>query len=104
MKKGLSLAVLFLAGCFLSPSLSAQSQDVTYTYDELGRLKTVTYSTGETIQYTYDPAGNRLAQAISGTAGGTSTAGLNVVVLPISGFVVLPIRDPDCSLISGCPE
>lgn len=32
---------------------------VEYAYDELGRIKTVTYSNGATITYTYDPAGNR---------------------------------------------
>ncbi|MBC8037212.1 MAG: RHS repeat protein [Rhizobiales bacterium] len=31
----------------------------TYTYDALGRLKSVTYSDGSTITYAYDPAGNR---------------------------------------------
>lgn len=31
----------------------------TYTYDNLGRLKTVTYANGTIISYSYDPAGNR---------------------------------------------
>ena len=31
----------------------------TYTYDSLGRLKTVTYADGSTITYAYDSAGNR---------------------------------------------
>ncbi len=30
-----------------------------YTYDELGRVRSVTYSNGSTVNYTYDPAGNR---------------------------------------------
>jgi YD repeat-containing protein len=30
-----------------------------YTYDELGRVRSVTYSNGSTVNYTYDAAGNR---------------------------------------------
>lgn len=37
----------------------AFADTVTYTYDDLGRVKTVTYSNGATITYDYDPAGNR---------------------------------------------
>ena len=33
----------------------------TYAYDNLGRLKTVTYANGTIISYNYDPAGNRTA-------------------------------------------
>ncbi|WP_216361272.1 RHS repeat domain-containing protein [Caulobacter mirabilis] len=39
----------------------ASAATVTYTYDDLGRLKTVTYSTGVTITYSYDDNGNRTA-------------------------------------------
>lgn len=38
----------------------AHAEIVQYTYDELGRLKTVTYSNGATSTYSYDAAGNRL--------------------------------------------
>ena len=37
----------------------AFAQNVTYTYDALGRIRTVTYPNGATITYTYDEAGNR---------------------------------------------
>lgn len=32
---------------------------VTYTYDDLGRLKRAAYDNNKEIDYTYDPAGNR---------------------------------------------
>lgn len=52
-----------LAGVSLLPLIAADreahAETVTYTYDELGRLKTVSYGNGQTITYTYDPAGNR---------------------------------------------
>ncbi|QAT13773.1 hypothetical protein EQG53_05040 [Brevundimonas diminuta] len=37
----------------------AQAEITQYTYDALGRLKTVTYSNGATVTYDYDAAGNR---------------------------------------------
>ncbi len=39
---------------------AAFAENVTYTYDTLGRVTTVTYSNGATITYSYDPAGNRI--------------------------------------------
>ncbi|MBK7748136.1 MAG: RHS repeat protein [Candidatus Obscuribacter sp.] len=33
----------------------------TVTYDNLGRIKVITYANGKTITYTYDAAGNRTA-------------------------------------------
>lgn len=37
----------------------AKAEITQYTYDALGRLKTVTYSNGATVTYDYDAAGNR---------------------------------------------
>lgn len=39
----------------------ALAETVAYTYDELGRIKTVTYNNGQVITYSYDAAGNRTA-------------------------------------------
>ena len=38
----------------------ASADPVVYTYDSLGRLTSAAYPNGVTINYTYDPAGNRL--------------------------------------------
>lgn len=60
-----------------SQSREAQADAVTYTYDELGRVRTVTYGNGATITYAYDPAGNRttLTQAVgSPTPAGSLSA------------------------------
>jgi YD repeat-containing protein len=50
-----------LAGLLIASG--AQADTVSYTYDALGRLKTVTYtgSVTRTITYTYDASGNRTA-------------------------------------------
>lgn len=46
-----------------SPAFAATA---TYTYDPLGRVATVTYSTGVTIAYTYDANGNRTQRVVTG--------------------------------------
>lgn len=58
----ISLATVAVAAASVSViGVSAHAGTVSYTYDELGRLKTVTYSTGVTITYSYDANGNRTA-------------------------------------------
>jgi YD repeat-containing protein len=47
----------FLLSFALAATVSASS--VTYTYDELGRLKLTTYDNGSSTTYTLDAAGNR---------------------------------------------
>lgn len=39
----------------------------TYTYDNLGRLKTVTYTNGTVITYSYDSVGNRTSTVSTGS-------------------------------------
>lgn len=43
----------------------AANGSVTYTYDALGRVQTVSYDTGIIIIYTYDANGNRTQQVIN---------------------------------------
>jgi YD repeat-containing protein len=43
----------------------ANADQVDYTYDDLGRLKTVTYEDGTSVVYNYDPVGNRTTQTVS---------------------------------------
>ncbi|MEW6746637.1 MAG: RHS repeat domain-containing protein [Planctomycetota bacterium] len=54
---GAVIAFLLLA----SSSLFA----ITYEYDQLNRLKKVTYDNGTVIEFTYDAAGNRTAKRIN---------------------------------------
>jgi YD repeat-containing protein len=44
---------------FALPAPSARAQTLTYSYNALGRLTDVSSSTGPTVAYTYDDAGNR---------------------------------------------
>jgi predicted site-specific integrase-resolvase len=50
--------MLLVAGLLVDWSVSV-SAATTYTYDTLGRLRCVAYDNGNTIVYSYDPAGNR---------------------------------------------
>ena len=46
----------------------AWAGSITYAYDELGRVKRVTYPTGAIIEYSYDPNGNRTTYVVSGSS------------------------------------
>lgn len=81
------LCALILSIGFMAP---AYATTVSYTYDGLGRVKQASYSSGVVIQYTYDAAGNRTQSIITGAAADPPTAG--VIVLPIAGFIVIPIN------------
>ncbi len=58
--RALLLAVLI---GWLAHAALALAGSATYVYDELGRLKSVTYDDGTGTAYTLDPAGNRLSVA-----------------------------------------
>jgi YD repeat-containing protein len=55
---------LVVALLLTTPSVWAQSTTTTYTYDEIGRLKTVVRSNGTSAAYDLDAAGNRRALTI----------------------------------------
>ncbi|WP_217999680.1 RHS repeat domain-containing protein [Thauera butanivorans] len=62
---GASMRTLVLA-TLLGLSMPVLAGSVSYTYDQLGRVKTATYSNGVVITYTYDAAGNRVSQVTTG--------------------------------------
>ena len=83
-------------------SASADAGTSTYTYDALGRLSSTTYSTGEVVNYTYDAAGNRTAHTVTGSIYNSDpNAAKLFVVVPISGFTIIQINNPNCGL-NGC--
>ena len=61
MKKTVTIAIL----CLLALCSYSQSTN-TYEYDDLNRLKKVTYANGAVVQYEYDNVGNRIAKHITG--------------------------------------
>ncbi|PHR54833.1 MAG: hypothetical protein COA47_14810 [Robiginitomaculum sp.] len=72
--------------------VAASASTVNYTYDELGRLKTVDYGGGKLVTYDYDAAGNRTLHKVEGPGLiSNPNAGGGVVVLPISGFIIIPL-------------
>lgn len=50
--------------CLLFP-FYVDAGTISYTYDDLYRLIKVDYGNGETIEYTYDAAGNRLTRTVT---------------------------------------
>ena len=64
---------------------------VTYTYDNLHRLSKADYGNGTVIEYSYDPAGNRLNQRVSHQTPQISSftpTGDNVTVSPDSNTTI----------------
>lgn len=45
--------------------VAAHAETATYTYDALGRLTQVVWSSGRTVTYTYDANGNRTVKVVS---------------------------------------
>jgi YD repeat-containing protein len=58
------LCCILLIVLFLFP-FCVHSVTISYQYDRLNRLTSVTYGDGTRIAYLYDPAGNRLSRALS---------------------------------------
>ena len=90
-----------IAGITLAAATSAPAQEATkYTYDELGRLKTVVKtggpSNGVATSYAYDKASNRtnvkVENSTNGTdpgTGGASAATQGFVVVPLNGYSLI---------------
>jgi hypothetical protein len=88
-RKALALGALIAVGL---GSAAFADDTVAYKYDALGRVIEADYTggprDGQTVAYTYDPAGNR-TQLV--TTGGPPPPITGVVVLPLLGFLVIPL-------------
>ncbi len=63
------LRVISLPCLALILSFAAHGESTEYTYDALGRLRTVTLENGTVISYTLDATGNRTSVGVSGSGG-----------------------------------
>lgn len=85
---------------------SVTTHAATYTYDELNRLKTVTYGAGNVITYNYDAAGNITAVDKAGTGvSDTTPPTVTAFILPVSSgtlsFTVSSLTATDDSGVTG---
>ncbi|WP_247717913.1 RHS repeat domain-containing protein [Qipengyuania proteolytica] len=64
MKTALVTSVLFGFGLLMAAP--AQAGEITYRYDELGRLVEVRYPNGSVMAYSYDANGNRSLVSVTG--------------------------------------
>ncbi|MEP2990304.1 MAG: RHS repeat domain-containing protein [Parasphingorhabdus sp.] len=89
---GVTLAALLLMAS--GPVLATET--TTYEYDALGRLVKSTKSGGPSSgtekSTSYDAAGNRTNQTVTGAPDNVGGGGTSVIVLPINGFLVIPIQ------------
>jgi YD repeat-containing protein len=65
-----TLLIILAISLFAIVSTTALASGITYTYDALGRLITLTYDNGTKITYAYDAAGNRTTQGVTCGTGG----------------------------------
>jgi hypothetical protein len=85
-----------IAACHC-PGLGGTEQ---YRYDALGRLSGATFANGSTIEYAYDPAGNRRSVGPAAAGGGTGTFAY------VSGYLgtntsVLIVKNVGTATITG---
>ncbi len=84
--RGLSLCLPILLGMLASPALG---EDITYEYDDFGRLTAIVHDGGSRVDYEYDNAGNRTKRTV---------VGLGVADLQVT------IADaPDPAYVGGTP-
>lgn len=90
----LSGSLLLMASSAAASPAAAETQ--TYSYDAFGRLIQTATSNSITSSMvatsTYDNADNRSNYTVTGAANATNVVG--VIVLPLAGFVIIPIVAP----------
>lgn len=65
MRSIMTCAAVLSTTLLLAGAADAANGSVTYTYDSLNRVTSVSYDTGVIILYTYDANGNRTQQVIN---------------------------------------
>jgi hypothetical protein len=95
MRQMCALLATMLVFAAAPRALAQTSETITYTYDALGRVKTVSHAGGDNagmvITYTYDAAGNRTQYVVAGSKGRGAPAEGAVIVVPLNGFTIIPI-------------
>jgi YD repeat-containing protein len=66
--------ILTIILTLFSSIIASFGESVQYSYDELNRLIQIRYGDGTVINYSYDQAGNRIAESIPDTTPPTTTA------------------------------
>src|SRR5438128_8652312 len=86
LKTTLRVVLLVAATMLLSGlSMRVDAATTSYKYDSLNRLTQVTYSDGSVIKYTYDAAGNRVAQTITAPTPTETISTPSTPTGPVSG-------------------
>ena len=86
--------LLFSLAIFTLASNGQAQETQTYSYDAKGRLikveRTGGPQDGADSDYSYDPANNRTSAATTGARTIYKT-----IILPLNGFTIIPIEDPN---------
>ena len=81
--------LLLASGLALLPAVPSAAETITYTYDAKGRLTQAAHAggpaNGATTTYQFDAADNRTSVSTTGAPGA-------IVVVPLNGISVIPLR------------
>ena len=93
---GTAYAVAIVSAAFVFTTAADASETSTYKYDALGRLVEATTtggpSSGTNTAVVYDKAGNRSDYNVTGSPNTIPVTGARVIVVPLNGFTVIPIK------------
>lgn len=67
LKRKAFIGLAIIASIFIT-GIASFAETIQYTYDKADRLTKVAYGDGTVVEYTYDPAGNRLQEKITTAA------------------------------------
>lgn len=81
-------------------ALCTQAAAQTYEYDVRGRVVSVVYPNGETVEYAYDAAGNRIVETTEGLPANTPGFSVNDVAVTEGGALVFTVTKTGATLLT----
>lgn len=99
-KRHIGAALIFAAMAFVADAT------ILYTYDDLGRVTSITYDDGKRVTYTYDAAGNRTQHVVDQVANLPPTAVDDAIYVDLNTSpmgIVYPLSndsDPNMDILS----
>ncbi|MEQ8176942.1 MAG: Calx-beta domain-containing protein [Amphiplicatus sp.] len=88
------------AACICASGLGVPALAQAYEYDVLGRVVSATYPNGETVEYAYDAAGNRIVETTEGLPDNTPSFSVNNVAVTEGGTLAFTVTKTGATLLT----